>query len=147
MRESWDDKSSRFDGSSNYCASCPVRRRQLGKLTWCRPPKLRVWKRTPGIMGRVRLASRWWRTTVGRICEQKSANNGETRVEAVAEARVARVHPPEEFAAGGTRIMSSTGNSARQLRFNCVTTDTELLTPVRIGSHRLIFKIYSRPRG
>lgn len=67
-------------------------------------------------------------------------------MEAVAEARVARVHPPEEFAAGGTRIMSSTGNSARQLRFNCVTTDTELLTPV-IGPHRLIFKIYSRPRG
>ena len=91
-------------------------------------------------------ASRWWRTTVGRICEQKSANNGETRVEAVAEARVARVHPPEEFAAGGIRIMSSTGNSARQLRFNCVTTDTELLTPV-IGPHRLIFKIYSRLRG
>lgn len=140
MRESWDDKSSRFDGSSNYCASCPVRRRQLGKLTWCRPPKLRVCKRTPGIMGRSPRVG--GEQPLAESANRNLRTTGETRV----EARVARVHPPEEFAAGGIRIMSSTGNSARQLRFNCVTTDTELLTPV-IGPHRLIFKIYSRLRG
>lgn len=145
MRESWDDKSSRFDGSSNYCASCPVRRRQLGKLTWCRPPKLRVCKRTPGIMGRsprvggeqplAESANRNLRTTGRRAW----------RLWRRLESRVCTL--PKNLQPAGFELCQVQATPRVNSALTALTTNTELLTPVRIGPHRLIFKIYSRLRG
>lgn len=85
---SWNDKSSRFDGSSNYYTSS--RRRQLGKLVPHRELRRRV--RGRGHHGYSVCSFVVEQQRGGRICEIRTTDRRAYR-----RRLESRVHPPEEF--------------------------------------------------